>query len=56
MTNMVFLIICVPVVDLVCLINLLQGMVKILEEVAKELKLVKVDHRFAQLFGGGKRC
>ena len=33
---------CVPVVDLVWLTDLLENMAKILEEVAKELKLVKV--------------
>ena len=42
MTNKVFLIAYVPVVDLVCLTGLLQSMAKILEEVVKELKLVKV--------------
>ena len=41
MTNTAFLMACVPVVDLVWLTDLLENMAKILEEVAKELKLVK---------------
>ena len=55
----------VPVVDLVCLTCLLQSMAKVLlEEVTKELKLVKLLHlgfgghndRLTKLFGGDKRC
>ena len=44
MTTTVILIACVPFADLVCLICLLQSIVKlILQEFANELKLVKVD-------------